>query len=226
MAAATSVVIGAGLAAYQISEAEKAKKKANRELNNYERQDLDNAFKEISISTLGSDLIREESQRTTAGLVDVMQNGGARTILGGIPRVVGAMNQSNLEAAKLLDGQYQNREYAIAGDNARIEGIRENRDNMNISALSSQVNAAKQDAMNGYMGLASSVAMGAREYDRGVAKPAPSAAANYQAFNSGLNYNQPQPSPAPYFDFGADIYTPNAVEPNNPLDKINRPFYF
>lgn len=168
MAGVTSAVIGVGLSAYQIAQAEKAKKAARKGLNEYERQTLDNAFENVSISTLGSDLLKEEGQRSAAGYVDTLQNAGVRGVVGGIPKVVASLNNVNQDAAKMLDSQFINREYAIAGDNARIEGIRENRDMSNIAGLSSQLNAAKQDAMNGYMGMASSIAMGAREFENGM----------------------------------------------------------
>ena len=160
-AAVTSAVVGAaglGMSAYQAIDGANRQKKAQRELNNYERQELNNAFENVQISTMGSDLLREEGARTTANLVDATQMGGARTIIGGIPRVVGASNEINREAAKMLDDQVQNREYAIAGDNSRIEGITENRDIANINALSSQVDAGRQDMWAGFGSALSSAA--------------------------------------------------------------------
>ena len=162
MAAITTAAIGVGMAAYTIHNAEQQKKKASRALNSYERQELDNAFKEIEISTFGSDILREENARTSAGLVDAAQQGGTRSIIGAVPKVVAATNQINQEAAKLVDDQIINRSYAIAGDNARIEGITENRDQNNINALGSQIQAANQDKINGVMGLASSLAYAGR----------------------------------------------------------------
>lgn len=161
MAAVTSAVIGAaglGMSAYQAIDGANRSRKAQRELNNYERQELNNAFENVQISTMGSDLMREEGARTTANLVDATQMGGARTIIGNIPRVVGASNEINREAAKMLDDQVQRREYAIAQDNARIEGITENRDNANINALSSQVDAGRQDMWSGFGSALSSAA--------------------------------------------------------------------
>ena len=155
MAAITSAVIGgAGLVMGGIKAIDGAKrsKNAKNELNAYERETLDNAFKDISISTMGSDLLREENTRTSAGLTDALQQSGTRGIIGGIPRVVAATNEINQQAAKMLDDQVQNREYAIAGDNVRIEGMKERRDNDNIGALSSQVDAGRNDMWDGIMG--------------------------------------------------------------------------
>jgi len=161
MAAISSAIIGgAGLAmsAYQTIDGANQAKKAQRQLNDYERQELDNAFKDIEISTLGADLLREENARTSANMVDAAQQGGSRSIIGAVPKIVGATNQINQQAARMIDDQNINREFAIAGDNARIEGITENRDMQNIGALGSQVNAGRQDMMNGIMGGMSSLA--------------------------------------------------------------------
>ena len=195
MAAITSAAVGAvglGMSAYQAIDGANRQKKAQRELNNYERQELNNAFENVQISTMGSDLLREEGARTTANLVDATQMGGARTIIGGIPRVVGASNEINREAAKMLDDQVQNREYAIAGDNTRIEGITENRDIANIAGLSSQINAGRQDMWSGFGSALSSAAYmgrGLKEM-KGTNNVAPSTIATQEIGNnvvSGIN---------------------------------------
>ncbi len=162
MAAITTAVISAGMAGYQIYQGAEQKKKAKQALNNYERQELDNAFEDIQISTMGSDLMREENQRNMATAVDVMGQAGDRAIIGGIPKLVSTMNNANQEARAYLDNQVQKRDYAIAGDNQRIEGIQENRDTANINALGQQVQAGNQDMWSGKMGMGSSLAYGAR----------------------------------------------------------------
>lgn len=147
-----SGILGTGLGVYQAIQGSKDKKRAERALNDYERQSLDNAFENIQVSTVGSDLMREESGRTTSNLVDATRNAGLRGILGGIPKIQAGNNSANQEARKYLDDQVNQRQYAIAEDNVKIRGIKENRDNANIAALSSEVNAGKQDIWNGMIG--------------------------------------------------------------------------
>ncbi|WGK93785.1 MULTISPECIES: hypothetical protein [Flavobacterium] len=161
MAAVTSAIIGGigvGLSAYQAIDGANRSRKAKNELSDYERQTLDNAYKDIQISTMGSDLLREENARTSANLIDATQLGGIRGVIGGIPKIVGTTNQINQQAAQMLDGQVQKRDYAIAQDNARIEGITENRDIANIAGLSSQVETGRQDMWNGFSSALSSAA--------------------------------------------------------------------
>lgn len=161
MAAATAVALGGlAISGYQAIDGANRAKKASKELSEYERQTLDNAFENIQISTMGSDLLKEQAGITSASLVDSAQQSGTRGILSTLPKIVGYTNNVNQEAAKMLDDQVQRRSYAIAGDNARIEGITENRDIANISALSSEVNAGRQDTANGIMGGLSSLGYG------------------------------------------------------------------
>ena len=155
MAAATTAILGIGMAGLQVAKGIKDTKNAKRELSEYERQELDNAYKDIQISTFGSDLLREENARTSAGLTDAARNGGSRSIIGAIPKVVGATNEINQQAAKLIDGQVIERDYAIAGGEIRNQAIRERRDEQNIGALGSQVMAGEQNTWSGMMGMAS-----------------------------------------------------------------------
>lgn len=172
MAAGTASLIGGGLGlltgGIQAIDGANRQRRANNELNDYERQSLDNAFENIQISTMGSDLLREQGAQTSANMVDALQNGGSRAIIGGLPRVAQYTNEIDRQAAKLLDDQYNRRSYAIAGDNARIEGMTENRDNQNIAALSSQANAGRQDMWGGIMGAASGLGYAARNYQPGA----------------------------------------------------------
>ncbi len=132
------------------------KKKAKAELNSYERQDLLNAAESIEISTLGTDLMREESQRTVANIVDALQGGGSRVLGASLPQLQAGINQTNRQIQADLDQQVINREYAIANEEAQLRGIREQRDNQNIGALQSQYMAGEQNVWNGITGAIAS----------------------------------------------------------------------
>jgi len=168
MAVATALAIGT--AAYGIYSSEQKKKEAKRNLNDYERQALDNAFENIQISTMGSDLLKEQDGITSASMVDSAQQAGTRGILSTLPKIVGYTNSVNQEAAKMLDDQNQRRSYAIAGDNARIEGITENRDVANIAGYSSQINQAQQDTNSYIMGGLSAASLLEKEINARIEK--------------------------------------------------------
>jgi hypothetical protein len=156
-AAITTAAVSIGVSGYMAYDASQKKKKAQNEMNDYERQSLDNAFKNVQISTLGSDLMREENQRTTANLLDASKDTGVRGIMGAIPKIQAQNNDINQEAKVALDNQVIKRDYAIAGDNQELRGIREERDNSNLAAISSQINKADQDMWNGITGTMSGI---------------------------------------------------------------------
>lgn len=159
-AATTAAIIGAAAstsaAGYSVYQGEQQKKKAKAELNSYERQGLENAFEEVGISTVGTDLMREEAQRTTANIVDALQGGGSRS-LALLPAVQANTNQVNRQIQKDIDDQVIQREYAIAGEDSRIMGIKEQRDNQNIAALGSQYMAGEQNTWNGINGAIAAI---------------------------------------------------------------------
>lgn len=161
MAAITSAVIGVGAGAYQAIQGAKQKKQAQNELNNYERQALTNAYENIQISTVGSDMIKEQNARTTSNILDLAQNAGARGVFGALPKIQEVNNNANQEARAYLDSQVQKRNYAIADDEVALRKIKENRDVENLSAISSQINAGEQAMQDGiYSGLSAISSLG------------------------------------------------------------------
>lgn len=188
MAAITGTVLALGTAAYTVGSGIKAKNDAYSELNKYERQDLKNAFEDVQLSTLGSDLLREQTGAQAAQLVDAAQAAGSRGVASSVPKIQTGLNQANQIAAQNLDQQNQRREYAIAGDETRIQGIKENRDVQNINALSSQIQAADQNIQNGILGGMSALMYGARAMDGYKRTP--------QVKESGVEPDATEPVPA------------------------------
>lgn len=220
MAAVSSAILGGiGLAtsAIQAIDGANRAKSAQNKLNNYERQELNNAYENVQISTMGSDLLREENARTSSSLTNAAQMGGARTIIGGIPKIVSSTNSINQEAAKMIDDQVQKREYAIAQDETNIRGITEQRDIANIDALSSQVDAGRQDMWAGInSGLTSAAYMGRGFAGGGESKPNNSFNPPAQNFSENINYtpsspyfNTPMSSPGKAYSFTNNGFNPN-----------------
>jgi len=161
----TTAAIIAGASALksgvEIASSAKQKRRAQKELDNLKVPELDNVFKDIKISTLGSDLLKEEGQRTSADLVDAVRSGGVRSVMGGIPQIVSANNTVNNQAALLLDNQATKRDYAIAKDDSRIQGVKENRYQGELQGLGNMLNVANQNMWNGVDGLFTSATVAA-----------------------------------------------------------------
>lgn len=156
MAAVTTSVLGVGLAGYQAYQGMKDKQKAEDALANFDRQDLTNAYENVPISTVGSDLIREEAGRTSANIVDAVRNSDSRTVLGGIPKIQSGNNAMNKDAQAYLDDQVIKRNYAIAGDKANMRNIQEGRDNADLAGIGQQLEVGRQDMWSGLRGIGAS----------------------------------------------------------------------
>lgn len=208
-------VLGTGLGIFQAFQGSKDKKRAERELNDYERQTLTNAYDNIQISTVGSDLMTQESQRTTANVTDAARNSGLRGVLGGVPKIQAQNNSANQEARKYLDDQVNQRQYSKAEDEVRLRKMKEDRDIANIAALSSQVDAGKQDMWNGIIGGFKGVSSLANSFS-GSGDKLLSEGGNKNPTESGTVSNNPSaPSygsrNSRYTDFGSNFSTPPQI---------------
>lgn len=167
MAAATvTALVGLGVAGYQAYQGAQQKKQAQKALNSYDRQDLgqSNPYENMPISTVGSDLLREENQRNNANTVDALRSGGTRGIAM-IPQVVANNNTQNRETRAYLDDKITKRDYAIAGDKTAIREMKEDRENADLAGLGQQLQTGRQDMWSGIRGAASSAMYAANNID-------------------------------------------------------------
>lgn len=154
-AAVTSAVIGVASAGAQIASGISNTKKAKDAINDFNRQELQNPFENIQISTLKADQQTEANNVNLASSVSALQRGGTRAVLGGIPRI----NQQNVLLQNLisadLDRQDKERQRLIAQQDTRIQGIQENRENQALQGLGQQLQTGRQDTFSGLTNLAS-----------------------------------------------------------------------
>jgi len=132
---------------------------AERALENYERQKLTNIADGLQVSTLGSDLQREEQARLASGQIGALREGGTRSLIGGLGRVEAGNQNVNRQIAADLDMQQKQIDQMQAEDQARIRSMQENREIGDISALSSQVNTGNQMQANGLSQIAQGTSM-------------------------------------------------------------------
>lgn len=149
IATASALAISAGMATKGIID----KKKAQKDLDNLETPELKNAFKDMKISTVGSDLIKEEGQRTVSSLIDASRSSGASGVNSSIPKIVALSNDMNNKAAAQIDDQIINREYSIAQEEGKIRRIKENRYAGDVQGLGQAISASEQNIWNGIRGI-------------------------------------------------------------------------
>lgn len=150
MGAGAAVSGGLGLVGgiYNTIQGAKQSNDAKNALENYNRQDLNNVADGLQVSTLGSDLQREEQSRLASSQVQALREGGSRT-MGQLGRVSQANQMVNRQIGADLDMQQKQIDQMRAEDEARIRAIQENREIGDISALSSQINTGEQMKANG-----------------------------------------------------------------------------
>lgn len=139
----------AGLGIYNIIRGSKEQRDAQKALENYQRQELNNAYDNVQVSTRGADLQREEQARLASSQVDALQGAGTRGLVAGLGRVETGNQRVNLGIGANLDEQQKAIDQMKAEDDVRIRMMQENREQNDINALSSQYQAGKQDANMG-----------------------------------------------------------------------------
>lgn len=167
MAAATAIALGGlAMSGFQAYQGSQNAKKANRAINNYQRQDLDKSspLENMQISTIGSDVMNEQNQINSANAIEAMRAGGSRGIAM-LPSVTAQNNQANQNTRAYLDDQVMKKSYAVAGDKAAIREMKENRENADLAGLGQQLQTGRQDMWSGIRGIGSSAMYAANNID-------------------------------------------------------------
>lgn len=147
--------------AIKASKASKDKKKAAAEIASQKGNDLQNVAEGMTVSTKGADIQKEAMARNSAGAIDALSGAGSRSIGVGVGRVASATTAASQQIAADLDEQQKDIDRMAAGDRGNIRGIKENRANDKLAALSSQYNAAADSEQQGYGNIVQGAGMAA-----------------------------------------------------------------
>ena len=152
MGVATGLSAGLGIVGgiSNMIQGAKEQREAKDALNSYQRQELNNVANGLQVSTLGSDLQRQEQARLASGQIGALQEAGTRGLIGGLGRVEAGNNRVMAQTGADLDMQQKQIDQMRAEDQARIRGMQENREQNDINALSSQYQSGKQDQNMAY----------------------------------------------------------------------------
>jgi hypothetical protein len=182
MGAASAAIAGVGGIVKGITGARQASE-ARRAIESYQRQELTNVYGDLSVSTLGSDLQREELARATATGVEALQQAGVRGLIGGIGQVQAQNNLTSRQIAADLDMQQQQIDRLRAQDNATIRALQEQREAQDLAGLGQQLNVGQQNLFSGIGDVTRSFGAAAGMYtanqplpqgrEPGVALPSP-----------------------------------------------------
>jgi hypothetical protein len=182
---------GSGL---QIAQGIGQNNEANSAFDNFERQDLENVYSDMPISLLGSNLRREDASQATANLTEAARGSGIRGVFGALPRIQASSNQAARVNQLDVDDQVMRRNFAIAGDEGRIQGIQENRDNQDLAGIGQLMSVGQQNIQSGISGAFNSAGLigsGFTGMTRGGETP------QTQSVGVGTLNQQPRPTMAP-----------------------------
>lgn len=150
MPAATSIIAGTGLlvstglSIHKQQQAKKEARRARREIENYERQDLKNVYAGLALPVEQARIQRESIQQQAATTTEALSRAGARG-LAQLPRVQQQQQQGMAQISAQLEESRFRLNQLIAQDEARIQGIKEQRDVANLQGLGQQYNVARQE---------------------------------------------------------------------------------
>lgn len=153
-----AAIAGGAALAKGISGAVQASK-ARKALENFQRQELKNITEGMRVSTLGAELQTQEAQRRFATSVDALRSGGVRGVVGGLGQQEQLQQRQQQQISADLDRQQQQIEMMRAQDEARIQGMQEQRESFDIGRLAGQQAAGRaqlSSAIGDVTGLATS----------------------------------------------------------------------
>lgn len=140
MAASAGNAVGTVGGFMKMSEGRKMQKKAQSKIDAFEWQDLENPYENLEVSTLGSDLKKEQINTANATAVEALRGGGTRGIVGGIGKVQANTNTANREIAANLDEQQKTIDYAKAGDQVQQRNMIEKRQGDELAGYGQMLN--------------------------------------------------------------------------------------
>lgn len=134
--------------------------KAQEKIDNFEHQELYNAYDEVGVSRMGADLRREEMGRSMATSVQALRSGGVRGVVGGIGQLNAQNQYNNAMIAADLDRQNKELNRLRAQEDARILSIKENREIQELGGYGQMLNVGLQTKWQGQAGVANAVQSG------------------------------------------------------------------
>tara|TARA_R110000803_G_scaffold78075_2_gene143098 strand:- start:17114 stop:17704 length:591 start_codon:yes stop_codon:yes gene_type:complete len=148
MGVGAAAIGGIGAIAKTVMGAKQARQ-AREAIENYQRQDLTNAYSSLSVSTLGADLATEELARATATGVQALQQGGSRALIGGMGGVLGQNIAQSRQIGAGLDAQQKDIDKLRAQDDQRIRQMMERREEQDLAGLGQQLMVGQQNKFSG-----------------------------------------------------------------------------
>lgn len=156
-AATTALAIGAGVSAVAsgaqaISGAVRAKR-ARRDMDNFQRQQITDLSQGLRVSTLGAEMAQAGAAQSEATAVDALQAGGTQAVLGGLSKVQAQRASTEQRIAANLDQQMANIEQMRYQERVRGFNVLEQRESQELAGMGMELQAGRAAVQQGLQGL-------------------------------------------------------------------------
>lgn len=149
IALATTAAASAAASGMSIVEGRKRQKEAEAALEGYERQELRNVYAGLAVPTSGIELRKQQIEQNVATQTAALSRAGARGLVGGLPQVQAYSEQAFAQLGGELEQSMFRIQQMIAQDEARIQGMRERREEADIAGLGAEIQAGRQQFYGG-----------------------------------------------------------------------------
>ena len=204
--------LGAGMGIFNMIRGAKEQADARRAMESYQRQKLTNVTDGMQVSTLGSDLQRQEQARLAANQNQMLADSGTRGIVGGLGKVQANNDKVMQETGAGLDQQQKQINMMSAEDEARMRQMTEERQKADLAALSSQFQSGKMDSNMGAGNLIQGAGMFGQGY--GMMDKTPNPATSYTTTGTTVNGANPQFQSPANMQYNPNYVSNQIVNPN------------
>lgn len=188
-AAAAITGVAGGVANF--FQGRKMRREAQSFIDNFEWQELKNPYKDLQVSTLGSDLQREELARQSATSTEALRGGGTRGLIGGLGRVQANANLVNREIAANLDQQQKQIDQMAAQDDTQIRAMTENRQANELAGYGQMLQQGRQQQQMGMGEVMQSAAYAGQLGNNAFMKGTGGGWQQFLGFGGGSNVTPP-----------------------------------
>ena len=141
-------VISMGTSLIGAIGAGKKAKEVEKQIENYQRQTLENPYANLQVSTAGADLQRADIARSVATGIDKLALGGSRALIGGSVNMIDQQIAQEQKIASDLDQQYNQNEQLKAQGEGLVQNMQERREEGDLQGLGNALNTYRQEKAN------------------------------------------------------------------------------
>lgn len=155
--AAGSLAMGIVGGVQKQKEGRKMQQEAQKQIDAFKWQELQNPYKTMQVSTLGADLQRESAAVTEAGMIDTLQQAGDRAAIGAIGKVQANSNMLNRQIAINLDEQQREIDKSAAQQDINNQMMKEQRQSNELAGYGQMLNTGIQTRQQGWNDIVNGV---------------------------------------------------------------------